>query len=181
MELGVMWRVEGTWKNRRVSMGRGFEAARLVKKNSKNDFLTRLFLPAPGCDALDGTLCAGLSGLGLGIRALSVESCACGQVRLAPRHAGKDAGAPQWRRGMRKALLGFLLFALIAVLCLAVNRAAAGTAGQDRAQDEGAEAVQLTTVVSGLSSPLFVANAHDGSQRLFIVEQPGRIQVLQPG
>jgi glucose/arabinose dehydrogenase len=43
-------------------------------------------------------------------------------------------------------------------------------------------AVQLTPVVSsGLASPTFVANAGDGSKRLFIVEQAGVIRVLQPG
>jgi hypothetical protein len=32
-----------------------------------------------------------------------------------------------------------------------------------------------------LSSPLLVTNAHDGSNRIFIVEQTGMIKVLQPG
>src|SRR5215510_8634514 len=42
--------------------------------------------------------------------------------------------------------------------------------------------IQLQPVlISGLTSALYVTNAHDGSNRLFIVEQPGRIQVLQPG
>src|SRR5437763_5380912 len=42
-------------------------------------------------------------------------------------------------------------------------------------------AIQLTLVVTGLSSPTFVTNAGDGSNRLFIVEQGGTIRVLQPG
>jgi glucose/arabinose dehydrogenase len=42
-------------------------------------------------------------------------------------------------------------------------------------------AVQLTPVVTGLASPIFVGHAGDGSGRLFIVEQAGRIRVLQPG
>src|SRR5256885_1901753 len=42
-------------------------------------------------------------------------------------------------------------------------------------------AIQLEQVVTGLSSPLYVTNAHDASNRLFIVERPGRIKVLQPG
>jgi len=42
-------------------------------------------------------------------------------------------------------------------------------------------AIQLTQVVRGLSSPTFVTNAGDGSNRLFIVEQGGTIRVLQPG
>jgi len=41
--------------------------------------------------------------------------------------------------------------------------------------------VQLQPVATGLSKPLFVTNARDGSNRLFIVEQAGRILVLQPG
>ena len=43
-------------------------------------------------------------------------------------------------------------------------------------------AIQLVPVVSsGLSSPLFVGHAGDGSNRLFIVERAGIIKVLQPG
>ena len=41
--------------------------------------------------------------------------------------------------------------------------------------------VQLTPVVSGLTSPVFVGNSGDNLDRLFIVEQPGVIKVLQPG
>jgi glucose/arabinose dehydrogenase len=42
-------------------------------------------------------------------------------------------------------------------------------------------AIQLNPVATGLSSPLFVGNAGDGSNRLFIEEQGGLIRVLQPG
>jgi glucose/arabinose dehydrogenase len=43
-------------------------------------------------------------------------------------------------------------------------------------------AIQLEPVVStGLTSPLFVTHAGDGSNRLFIVEQGGTIRVLQSG
>ena len=43
-------------------------------------------------------------------------------------------------------------------------------------------AIQLTPVLTtGLSSPILVGNAKDGSNRLFIVEQTGTIRVLQPG
>src|SRR5207248_5882461 len=44
-----------------------------------------------------------------------------------------------------------------------------------------AASIQLIPVVSGLSNPVFLANAHDGTNRLFIVEQGGIIKVLQPG
>ena len=43
-------------------------------------------------------------------------------------------------------------------------------------------AIQLDPVVSsGLTNPLFVGHAGDGSNRLFIVERGGVIRVLQPG
>ena len=41
--------------------------------------------------------------------------------------------------------------------------------------------IEFIPVVSGLSSPLFVGHAGDNLNRLFIVEQPGVIKVLQPG
>lgn len=40
---------------------------------------------------------------------------------------------------------------------------------------------QLTTVLSGLSSPVFVGHANDGTGRLFVVEQGGLVRVRQPG
>src|SRR5688572_20338916 len=39
----------------------------------------------------------------------------------------------------------------------------------------------LPYMTSGLSAPLFVANAGDGTNRLFIVQQGGIIRVVQPG
>src|SRR3954470_8509159 len=57
--------------------------------------------------------------------------------------------------------------AVAALLCCVISTAAT--------------ALQLTPVASGLSSPTFIANAGDGSNRLFIVEQGGTIRVLQPG
>jgi glucose/arabinose dehydrogenase len=41
--------------------------------------------------------------------------------------------------------------------------------------------IQLSPIATGLSSPVFVGNAGDGSGRLFIVEQSGIIKVLLPG
>lgn len=42
-------------------------------------------------------------------------------------------------------------------------------------------AIQLIPVASGLSSPVYLTSARDGSNRLFIIEQPGRILLLPPG
>jgi glucose/arabinose dehydrogenase len=39
----------------------------------------------------------------------------------------------------------------------------------------------LEPILSGLTGPVYVTNAHDGSGRLFILEQEGRIKVLPPG
>src|SRR5258706_13378548 len=41
-------------------------------------------------------------------------------------------------------------------------------------------AIDVVPVVSGLTSPIFAGHAGDGTHRLFIVEQPGVIKVLQP-
>jgi glucose/arabinose dehydrogenase len=41
--------------------------------------------------------------------------------------------------------------------------------------------ITLQPFVSGLSSPLFVTNAKDGTKRLFILQQGGIIKVVQPG
>jgi Glucose / Sorbosone dehydrogenase len=41
--------------------------------------------------------------------------------------------------------------------------------------------VALEGTVSGLSTPVFFTNAKDGSNRRFVIEQAGRIRVLQPG
>ena len=45
-----------------------------------------------------------------------------------------------------------------------------------------AQSIQLEPVVAaGLSSPLLVTHARDGSNRIFIVEKGGVVRVLPPG
>ena len=61
--------------------------------------------------------------------------------------------------------------ALFLALALAPARAAA----------QGTPAPTLEPVLTGLSSPVFLTSARDGTNRLFVVEQPGRIKVLPPG
>jgi glucose/arabinose dehydrogenase len=41
--------------------------------------------------------------------------------------------------------------------------------------------VALQAAASGLSAPLFVASAHDGSGRLFVLEQAGRVRIVRDG
>ena len=43
------------------------------------------------------------------------------------------------------------------------------------------ESVELQPILANLSEPLFVTNARDQTNRLFIVERTGKIKVLQPG
>jgi glucose/arabinose dehydrogenase len=45
----------------------------------------------------------------------------------------------------------------------------------------GLPAVVLTRLPGSLSSPVHVTNAHDGSARLFVVEQGGRIRIFKDG
>jgi glucose/arabinose dehydrogenase len=47
--------------------------------------------------------------------------------------------------------------------------------------DRAGAAVQILPFLSGLAKPVFVTNAKDGTARLFLVEQGGRIKVVQPG
>ena len=42
-------------------------------------------------------------------------------------------------------------------------------------------AIELQPILLGLTNPVFVTHAGDGTGRLFLVEQPGAIKVLQPG
>ena len=41
--------------------------------------------------------------------------------------------------------------------------------------------IELQTFLSGLASPVFLTNARDGTNRRFVLEQPGRVRVVQPG
>jgi glucose/arabinose dehydrogenase len=75
--------------------------------------------------------------------------------------------------------IAFALLALSAVL----SPVAGGTTAVGRHEQllSTSAAINLQPVLSGLNSPLYLTNAHDGSGRLFILEQPGRIKVLQRG
>src|SRR6266498_4101933 len=42
-------------------------------------------------------------------------------------------------------------------------------------------ALQLQPVLTGLTFTVYVTHAHDGTNRLFIIEKAGRIRVAQPG
>jgi glucose/arabinose dehydrogenase len=72
--------------------------------------------------------------------------------------------------------------AIVFAICSMLSWPDAGPISLTLARDAHAqETIQLLPVLTGLSSPIYLTNAHDGSNRLFIVEQAGIIKVLQPG
>ena len=62
---------------------------------------------------------------------------------------------------------------ILGALLLLLTLGASGTAAQS--------VVTLVPVVSGLDAPVFVTNAGDGSGRLFVVQQGGKIMVVKNG
>ncbi len=83
--------------------------------------------------------------------------------------------------GMRRCLVALTMLLLACCLCVI------GSGGQRQSRNETRTdlpaplAPTLQVVVTGLSGPIYVTNAHDGTNRLFIIEQSGVIKVLQPG
>jgi len=67
---------------------------------------------------------------------------------------------------------------LIQVVSLQVGE---GSAETDHRAAHDSVIVLTPVVTSGLESPVFLTHASDGSGRFFVVEQPGRIHVLERG
>ena len=74
------------------------------------------------------------------------------------------------RRGSRTRLV-LAVAAMAAILSLSVVMPTAAAV----------PSVSLVPVASGLSSPLLVTNAGDGSGRLFVVEKAGVIKIIKAG
>ncbi len=74
---------------------------------------------------------------------------------------------------------------LVAAIALAMGPILANLAsdpgGVSAASPVAAASIKLVPVLAGLDNPVFVTNARDGSNRLFVVEQGGMIKVLLPG
>ncbi|MBV9210722.1 MAG: PQQ-dependent sugar dehydrogenase [Acidobacteria bacterium] len=89
---------------------------------------------------------------------------------------------------MSKSKLGaFCVLALLCAAGLAVRHTRAthevsAALSSDISGPEGTLTIQTQPVLTtGLTSPVFVTNARDGSNRLFIIQQGGIIKILQPG
>jgi glucose/arabinose dehydrogenase len=85
-------------------------------------------------------------------------------------------------KGRRARVLGIAAVAgvmLIAGCSEPADRSPATETAPAPALDLSDAAIELRTVVDGLESPLLVTNAGDGSGRLFVVEQVGRIRVVR--
>ena len=78
---------------------------------------------------------------------------------------------------------------LLALLVVAAACAPQESSSQESISQESsfvaaipdAQNVQLTLIADGFDRPLFVTHAGDGSGRLFVVEQTGRIRIVQDG
>ncbi len=85
---------------------------------------------------------------------------------------------------MKKSTTAIFLLIVLGAICPAFYRTQASFYKSTFAAQEitpAAIGIELEPIVTtGLSSPVLVTSARDGSNRLFIVEQTGRIKVLQP-
>jgi glucose/arabinose dehydrogenase len=54
-------------------------------------------------------------------------------------------------------------------------------ASADPLAGAAAASIRLVPVTGGLDAPLFLTSARDGSRRLFVLEQPGRIRIIEGG
>ena len=80
-------------------------------------------------------------------------------------------------KAIRIALL--IAFAIPLALASAQDAASGVVISRDRGPDPAA--IKLTLVASGFTRPLFVTHAADGSDRIFLVEQVGKIWILKDG
>lgn len=74
-----------------------------------------------------------------------------------------------------------IVFLLIASLALSTALSGAALAEERDVFDPSSFAIDLQPVATGLERPVYVAAAPDGTARLFVVEQPGRIRLIHNG
>ncbi len=73
------------------------------------------------------------------------------------------------------------IFPVLAALMLLAGPAAVVTAQSELPAQPPASAVDVVPVVTGLVRPLYVTDAGDGTGRLFVVEQGGKIWIVEDG
>jgi len=84
--------------------------------------------------------------------------------------------------GSRSLLAAAAAFALVLVAACSPIPSAAPTVRPSAAIiDAAAIALRAEVLVGGLETPILVTNAGDGSGRLFVVEQAGRVRVVRDG
>src|SRR5215470_20104344 len=79
---------------------------------------------------------------------------------------------------MARVRVARIVWAVLGTAFLLVN---AGCSGSSSSSASPLPNLTLTPLVSGLSSPLGLEQANDGSGRLFVVEQGGTIRIIQNG
>ncbi|MDC4224532.1 MAG: hypothetical protein MPW15_09955 [Candidatus Manganitrophus sp.] len=76
----------------------------------------------------------------------------------------------------------FLIFGLWLVFPASCNSSSSkNTSSTVGGGTSGAPTIRLESVATGLSEPIGLFNAGDGSGRLFVIEQAGIIRILQNG
>lgn len=82
---------------------------------------------------------------------------------------------------MPKRSVRALLFAALTVAIYSALFYAGASTAPRQDKDLAPTAIALQPYLSGLSSPVLLTNAKDGTDRVFVVEQGGIIKVVQPG
>jgi uncharacterized protein (TIGR03437 family) len=75
----------------------------------------------------------------------------------------------------------FFSLAILGVIALAAGCFSRVRMGVGNSNNPVPATTQLIPIANGLESPLYLTNARDGSDRLFILERPGRIRVIRRG
>src|SRR5690242_1036081 len=75
----------------------------------------------------------------------------------------------------------FRIFRVLLFLPLIIFLPSCGGSGSPTPPPPGPVAIALSTVVSGLSSPLDLETPDDSSGRSFVVEQGGTIRIIKSG
>jgi glucose/arabinose dehydrogenase len=95
---------------------------------------------------------------------------------------------PVARRGAARATAGGLALIVLLAACArpappaasATPHASAGGTSSPSAVPSSPDRLRLAEVADGLDTPIGITNANDGSGRLFVNEQDGRVRVIEP-